>query len=83
MQEPLLDLGQEVPSGGAIGHVVDGQAAFVMSRAKLAHDASFAVPRVPDERAGVTLGGKRDGSPVFRVVDSEVDRRLADFVEGE
>jgi hypothetical protein len=83
VRELVLDLGQEVPSGGAIGHVVAGQPAFVTSRVKLAHDASLAVARVPDKGARVSLGGKRDGSPVLRVVYSEFDRRLADFVEGE
>jgi hypothetical protein len=49
--ELLPDLAQEVPARGAISNMVAGRAAFVISRVELANDASFAVPRVPDEGA--------------------------------
>jgi hypothetical protein len=56
--ELLPDLVQEVPARGAISNMVAGRAAFDISRVELANDASFAVRRVPDEGARVSLGGE-------------------------
>jgi hypothetical protein len=58
----LPDLVQEVPTRGAISNMVAGRAACVISRVELADDASFAVRRVPDEGARVSLGGEGFGT---------------------
>jgi len=81
--ELLPDLVQEVPARGAISNMVAGRAAFVISRVELANDASFAVLRVPDEGARVSLGGEGFGTLDARVVDAELDGLDADFVESE
>lgn len=83
MLEPLPDLVQEVPARGAISNMVVGQAAFVISRVKLANDASFAVSHVPDEGARVSLGGEGFVALDSRVVDSEFDGLDADIVESK
>jgi len=81
--ELLPDLVQEVPARGAISNMVAGRAAFVISRVELANDASFAVLRVPDEGARVSLGGEGFGILDARVVDAELDGLDADFVESD
>jgi len=83
MLELLPDLVQEVPARGAICNMVAGRAAFVNSRVELANDASFAVPRVPDEGARVSLGGENFGTPDARVVDAELDGLDADVIVSE
>jgi hypothetical protein len=78
--ELLLDLSQEVPARGAVRNMVAGRAAFVLSRMELTNDASYTVPRVPDEGARVSLGGEDFGSHDARVVDTELDGLDASFV---
>ena len=51
MLESLLDLGQEVPTRGAISNMVTGQATFVSSRVELPNNISFAVLGMPDKGA--------------------------------
>ena len=81
--EPLPDLVQEVPARSAVRNMVAGRAAFVATRMKLANDASFAIPRVPDEGARVSFSGEDFSSRVARVVDTELDGLDADFVLSE
>jgi hypothetical protein len=76
----LLDLGQEVPARGAISNVVTGRATFVFSRVELPNDVSFAVLRMPDEGARVSLSGEDFGILEARVVDTELDRHNTDIV---
>ena len=79
----LLDLGQEVPARGAISNVVTGGAAFVFSRVEMPNDVSFAVFRMPDEGARVSLSGEDFGILEARVVDTELDRHDTDIVESK
>ena len=50
---------------------------------ELANDANFAVRRVPDEGARVSLSGEGSGTLDARAVDAELDGLDADFVESE
>ena len=79
----LLDLGQKVPARGAISNVVTGRAAFVFSRVELPKDVSFAVLRMPDEGAGVSLSREDFGILEARVVDTELDRHDTDIVQSK
>ena len=81
MLELLPDLVQEVPARGAICNMVAGRAAFVNSRVELANDASFAVLRVPEEGARVSLSGEGFGTLDARVVDAELDGLDGEFIE--
>ncbi len=81
--EPLLDLVEQVPARGAIRNMVASRAAFVVSGVELSNDASFAVSRMPDEGARVSLSGEGLGILDTRVIDPELDRLDADFVESE
>ena len=71
--EPLPDLVQQVPARGAISHMITSRPAFATSRVVLPNDASFAVRRMPDQGARVSLSGVRFSILGARVVDTELD----------
>ena len=81
--ELFLDLVQEIPARGEVSDMVAGCVAFFTAGVELANDASFAVLRVPDKGARISLGAEGFGNIEPRVVDSKFGGLDADFVESE